>query len=776
MSLLLVAFFCCTLPLKAQHSHLHSENYSRAKVHFDAGHNLEDLQLLGVAVDHGYFKKGIWFESDFSEHELELIEAAGFNLEIEIEDVSRHYRDQQAVERLPNVCAPDAFMRIPSDYTIPADFTLGSMGGFYTLDEVMQKLDTLAAKYPNIVSPRMQVGSQLTHEGRTMYMVKISDNVSVDEGSEPNVLYTSLMHAREPAGMSTVIFYMMWICENYGSDPVANYIVNNTQMYFVPVVNPDGYEINRTGFPGGGGLWRKNARPNGGSTGVDLNRNWAYNWGYDNIGSSTSGSSDTYRGPSPASEPEIQNMEELAIDRNFRTALNYHSFGDLLVFPWGYIGGLDSRTPDHQIFKKGSERMVVDNAYLWGTAVSTVGYTANGVSDDWFYGDTLSGKDKTFAWTPEVGPWFWPSSGQIPSLAQENVYMNLFLAYAATRYSVVTALAPDLIAARKGQIPLEVSAVGLESVSPRLRIRPLTDNILFDDVEFSLPAMEQGETSSIKADYQISTATKPGERVAYEVEISWDAASFRKTYEHLFGAREMISAPALMASNWRNSSNGWTSLGEGRFHTQSSEEYRNNAEYVLPLGRYDLSASGAAKLSFEADWDIERRFDYATVEIRSQEVSEWTALCGRLTHPSTKLDGLPVYDGTVTGAREQIDLSDWIGQEVELRIRMLTDEAVTAGGMEVRNVQLRSVDQTLAGSLTQAQIEVYPNPASDQLNLNLSGAEAMTFELVDAMGRVQRVFNVQCSEKVSLQALPAGLYQLRSLEEPTLTEAIRVIR
>jgi carboxypeptidase T len=418
--------------------------FDRARIH---GVGPLDLAALGIAVDHGLRGEG-WVENVFPAADLDRLRALGYLVEPVVEDVAAFSAARAAAfdATLRQGIWPSAEGQPaargagPADFTQPADFTPGAMGGFYTLDEVYAKLDSLHARHPEFVSARMPVGGRLTHEGRTQFMVKISDQVDTDEPDEPNVLYTALLHAREPAGMMSVVFYMQWLMENYGSDPRATYVVDRCQLWFVPVANPDGYETNRLSNPGGGGMWRKNKRANpGGSTGVDLNRNWPYAWGYDNLGSSGAGASDVFRGPAPGSEPEVANLMDLAVARNFRTALNYHSFGELLIFPFGYDTVL---TPDHGLFVQASNRLVADNGYSKGTALQTVGYFANGSSDDWFYGEQGS-KDKTFAWTPEVGTWFWPSPVSILPVAQENALANLLLALLATRYdAVVPAIAP----------------------------------------------------------------------------------------------------------------------------------------------------------------------------------------------------------------------------------------------------------------------------------------------------------------------------------------------
>ena len=149
-------------------------------------------------------------------------------------------------------------------------------------------------------------------------MVKISDNPDVDE-AEPEILYTALHHAREPQSMMQMIYFMYYLLENYNTNPSVQYIVNNRELYFIPVVNPDGYEYNRTTNPSGGGMWRKNRKNNGSSYGVDLNRNYGpYTyWNAPNGGSSTDPSSDTYRGTAPFSEPETSKLKEFSYYKIF---------------------------------------------------------------------------------------------------------------------------------------------------------------------------------------------------------------------------------------------------------------------------------------------------------------------------------------------------------------------------------------------------------------------------------------------------------------------------
>ncbi|MEP7319319.1 MAG: M14 family zinc carboxypeptidase [Panacibacter sp.] len=398
---------------------------------------LQKLAAAGITIDHGDFKKGISFTSDFSEDELNIIKQSGIEHQVLIRDLSTYYAARS------NDAATDKSQPATAactTYAKPKNFKYGSMGGFYTYAEMLATLDSMASKYPKLISVKQVVSSTLTTgEGRPLYYVKISDHPNNDE-AEPKILYTALHHAREPESLSQLVFYMWYILENYKKDPFVKSLVDSTEMFFIPCLNPDGYIYNQTTNPNGGGLWRKNRRPNGnGSYGVDLNRNYGYKWGYDNVGSSNIGSSDTYRGASPFSEPETQMVRDFCNSHPFYFALNNHTYSNVLIYPWGYKANTYTPAPDSLIFKNDAIRLAQCNGFITGTPNQTVGYIVNGSSDDWMYAEQTT-KAKIFALTPEAGTssdGFWPRKNRIIPLAQINMDMNLTAAR-FTKESAVT--------------------------------------------------------------------------------------------------------------------------------------------------------------------------------------------------------------------------------------------------------------------------------------------------------------------------------------------------
>ncbi|MEP6845646.1 MAG: M14 family zinc carboxypeptidase [Panacibacter sp.] len=400
------------------------QKYYRVQI-FATDKALDKLAEKGIPLDHGEYKKDNYFISDFSQQELDFIKESKLPYKVLINDLSAYY----ARRSKETINAPEEILQAATtcaNYKTPKNFKLGSMAGFYTYTQLLATLDSMRQKFPKLISVKQIVSSTLnTAEGRPLYFVKISNSPNTNQ-QKPQILYTALHHAREPESATQLIYYMWFLLENYKKDPRLKNLIDSTEMYFIPCLNPDGYIYNQTTNPNGGGLWRKNRRNNGNGTfGVDLNRNYGYEWGYDNVGSSPITSSDTYRGPSAFSENETQIMRDFANHHHFIFALNNHSYSNVIPIPFGYKR--NTLTSDSVAYDTYASRMVECNGFGYGTPNQTVGYTANGVSDDWLYAEQIS-KNKVFAFSPETGSaidGFWPATNRIIPLSKANVDMNL---------------------------------------------------------------------------------------------------------------------------------------------------------------------------------------------------------------------------------------------------------------------------------------------------------------------------------------------------------------
>jgi hypothetical protein len=218
------------------------------------------------------------------------------------------------------------------------------------------------------------------------------------DGSRPAVLYSAAQHAREWISVEVNRRLLHYFVDNYGVDPGVTDLVNTRELWFVPVANPDGYQytfdVER--------LWRKNLRDNDNdglitaADGVDPNRNFDEHWNYDEEGSSSQFPSETFRGAGPASEPETQAMQGLLDRLHFKFMVNYHSYGQLLLYSFGWQ--VQTPSADGPIFLALSGTDANPAIPGFDPGVGADLYTTNGETTDYAHA-----KANTLAWTPELG-------------------------------------------------------------------------------------------------------------------------------------------------------------------------------------------------------------------------------------------------------------------------------------------------------------------------------------------------------------------------------------
>jgi hypothetical protein len=257
-----------------------------------------------------------------------------------------------------------------------------------------------------------------TIQGEDIVALKVSkgaDNSA--DGSKPAVLYLGAQHAREWITPEMIRRLKDLVIARYkDGNPQMRRILNRNELWFVPVANPDGYDFT---FSDGQRLWRKNLHDNNEDgeisavDGVDLNRNWDYRWGYDNEGSSSLQTSETYRGAEGNSEPETQALDAFADEIGFEFFVNYHSAAELLLYGIGWQVATPS--PDDLLY----ETLAGDDANPaiegFDPDISAELYTTNGDTDTYMqemYGilgftpemstcETVSASDPNDEWDPE---------------------------------------------------------------------------------------------------------------------------------------------------------------------------------------------------------------------------------------------------------------------------------------------------------------------------------------------------------------------------------------
>jgi Zinc carboxypeptidase/Immune inhibitor A peptidase M6 len=261
---------------------------------------------------------------------------------------------------------------------------------------IKDELIATAAAHPGLAK-KVVIGR--TVQGQDIVAVKVTRGAGQErDGSRPVVLYSAAQHAREWITPEMDRRLMHHYIDAYATDPKIRRIVDTTELWFVPVANPDGYDYT---FTEGNRLWRKNLRDNDGdgaitgADGVDPNRNYPAKWGYDNEGSSPSPSSETYRGTAPASEPETRALDGLMKKLRPTYLVNYHSAAQLLLYGVGWQVATPS--PDDQI----SMALAGDDAKPavpgYDPDISAELYTTNGETDD-----QAGSAYGTLAFTPEM--------------------------------------------------------------------------------------------------------------------------------------------------------------------------------------------------------------------------------------------------------------------------------------------------------------------------------------------------------------------------------------
>jgi hypothetical protein len=301
----------------------------------------------------------------------------------------------------------------------PDDFPPGDEN-YHNYAEMIADMQAVAAAHPATVH-LFSLG--VSHEGRNLIGARVSNDAS-DNLSEPGVFFVGQHHAREHLSVEVVLSLLHLFAES-GKPGLTN-LVNSRQIYIVPSLNPDGSEYDIA--TGAYRWWRKNRQLYGGAYGTDQNRNYSYRWGCCG-GSSPNPGSETYRGPFTLSTPEDARMADfMAAHPNVTTGISYHSYGDLILYPYGYTyeNIPPDMTPlDHATFVAMGAEMARTTGYH--PQQSSDLYITDGDWNDWMYGAL-----RRYPITIELGGGtFYPPDEFIPIETAKNHLAAIFVAQIA---------------------------------------------------------------------------------------------------------------------------------------------------------------------------------------------------------------------------------------------------------------------------------------------------------------------------------------------------------
>ncbi len=663
----------------------------------------------GATHDHN--NDGDLLQLDLLPDELKTLDRLGIPYKVIIDKLEDHY-EAIAVRDLPiakaqlaqkkamqaniakssfNNVTQDNFLQYTEanevDWAVPANFNLGaSFGGCLTISEVLDELDDMNSLYPGLVSARQDAspsgettygnnssGTANDWAGQTVNYVRMTSDQGSAEGSKPAMLFTSMIHSREVSALMSNIYFMWYLLENYGTDNRVTELLDNNEIYFIPVVNPDGLLWNETIRPGGGGMQRKNLRPDTGNStvstsntnrGVDLNRNFDYFWGSAGSGSSGSGTSDSYRGPSAFSEPETRILRDFIMwdgttdvtfpwsgspVRDFKIVLMNHTTSNVIPLPYGGNPSFVSGREDE--FHTWHTDMTKYNRFLFG---ATIFPPANGIADDWMVGGAADTNGSTgsglnlLGTTPEIGGiGFWPGPTNILPEAQSVTRQYMISIYYGGKYAKFHDLTQSDITSLSPTLTFGIERVGQTASDFDLVITPGT-NMDASGGDITLAANGLG-IAGAAAWTNVSTAVtldsniQPNDKFTYTISLRNDDGTVIYEVE-----MEKVYQPTVILSdnpdtdsltNWTASGSWNNSTADGYTGTRSLRSsttipYSNSSSGTLTSDPFDISAAGETVIQFYTQYDIERNFDYVEI-LGSTDGTNYFPLVGKYNKPET---------------------------------------------------------------------------------------------------------------------------------------------
>lgn len=286
---------------------------------------------------------------------------------------------EAAVDRLERMGYGVEQLRETQDFLAEFD-TAAATAEYHSAATLEQDMRTLADRFPDIAELH-EIGRSV--ENRPILALRLGER----RGNTAKLAFLGCHHAREWLAVEVPYRLAEFLLTESSTEPVPTWL-STTEIWVAPMVNPDGHEYTRTVNR----LWRKNRRPNrDGSVGVDPNRNYGYMWGTLDVNTSShTPSDDTYVGPRAFSEPETRAVRDLIGRELFAGIITYHSYSQLILYPWGYTNDPIADTGDHTRIKALADRMHSQIAGVHGADYvaeqSAQLYPTAGDTTDWTYG------------------------------------------------------------------------------------------------------------------------------------------------------------------------------------------------------------------------------------------------------------------------------------------------------------------------------------------------------------------------------------------------------
>ncbi|MCB5247552.1 MAG: M14 family zinc carboxypeptidase [Candidatus Cloacimonetes bacterium] len=653
--------------------------------------DLKTLNALHVSVDFVNRNNGIIIAYVHDDNEFASLLDSGF-----------------AAAKLPDP-APENARRLHQDSSknAPKD-------EYYTITQYNQFMQDTAAQFPNICS-LVQIGSSV--QGRPLYFLKITDNPGLEE-AEPEFKYISSIHGDEVVGYDMCIRLIQQLTSEYGTNPRITNLVDNTEIWICPMMNPDGFVLGQ----------RYNAN------GVDLNRNYPMPFG------------GNQHPDGNAWAQENVAMMDFCNGHLFVLSANFHGGALVANYPWDYTYTL---APDNDLLIQAALTYTIHNPPMYNSTEFDQGitngaawYVITGSMQDWNYGDT-----DCMDITMEIGHQKWPPASQLPTFWAQN--QESMLSYMEFVHRGIHGLVtsdggtplnasitvqgnakvmhtdPDVGDFHRLLLPgtytVTASAAGYLPQTAEITV-PASGSVQHDFVLNAAQAVDligqlrdldgfgiPGVTVSINTE-PVSTATADANGCFQfagvpegQYQISFSSGSqiiHDQDFLLTLGANRLVFIvlepqqafydPCENISNW-TASGPWAAVtyqSESVITDSPAGNYSNNTFRTLRItDPISLQNIAEPTLSFKTVYDLESGYDFVLVQA-STSTSNWTDL-GSLTGTQGSWQTL------------SYSLEQFAGQSVYVRFALDSDWSVNGDGIYLDDITISGIgaDQIIYGDV-----------------------------------------------------------------------------
>ena len=462
----------------------------------------------------------------------------------------------------------------------------------------------------------------------------------------------------------------------------------------------------------------------------------------------------------------------LVESKNFKLALNNHTYGNLLLYPYGY--DYNQPTEDNEIYEFISSELVSENNY--DNIISADLYPAAGDSDDFMYGmlttEDNQTREKIFAMTPEIGSSFWPQSSTIEDLCKGMIKLNLTAAKMIGNYARLKDNSSTFINNLNFESNFIFQRLGISNNSEfSVSIIPISSNIESVSSTITINSAQIGEAINDSFDISLNESIQEGENVIYKYLLNNGLYDEEITVTKIYGQTQTIIEDDSdnYVNHWHDDSE-WSNTYEEYFSPQTSitdspySNYSNNSEEIIQLiDPINLSGFVYAEINFDAKWNIESGYDYVQLEISNDNGNSWIPQCGKYTRKGIETHDFaldePLYDGNQSQwINETVSLTDYLNEDIFIRFKLYTDGGLRRDGFYFDNFKIKGISENLGISeIEQVIFDIYPNPTGNYINIR-SEVKINKLEIFDLMGKKLLEIKKESINRVRLPRINSGVY------------------